>query len=384
MNMDRSREIFICLLSAMALLVFSVVFLLAEDETVIGSYMVGGALLLWLMVRMGAYARVIAAVAHHERLWSGLLFIAALILLFFFRDNHYCLFLLGTIFCYTIAVLGLNVQLGYTGVINFSAASFFGVGGYTAGMLLNQGLVPPFAAFMLGGVMAGLVGCVLLLPVLRTSGHYSALVTMAFALLFNVFLEVNESFGGPQGIAVPSFSLFGVDFASDVEWGMITGSFYLRYDLFILLFLALVFTMVRRVERSWMGLAMDAVRLDETASACFGINIVRWKVTAFTMGNVLMGMAGALYAMMLAYISPANFTFSDSLLFLSILLLGGMGNCWGVILATSIMVVLPEKLQFIQEYRYLLYSLLVLLMIVYRPMGLLPRRTRVVISEDVA
>ena len=154
--------------------------------------------------------------------------------------------------------------------------------------------------------------------------------------------------------------------------------------LFILLFLALVFTMVRRVERSWMGLAMDAVRLDETASACFGINIVRWKVTAFTMGNVLMGMAGALYAMMLAYISPANFTFSDSLLFLSILLLGGMGNCWGVLLATSIMVVLPEKLQFIQEYRYLLYSLLVLLMIVYRPMGLLPRRTRVVTSEDVA
>ena len=133
-----------------------------------------------------------------------------------------------------------------------------------------------------------------------------------------------------------------------------------------------------------MGLAMDAVRLDETASACFGINIVRWKVTAFTMGNVLMGMAGALYAMMLAYISPANFTFSDSLLFLSILLLGGMGNCWGVLLATSIMVVLPEKLQFIQEYRYLLYSLLVLLMIVYRPMGLLPRRTRVVTSEDVA
>ena len=115
--MDRSREIFICLLSAMALLVFSVVFLLAEDETVIGSYMVGGSLLLWLMVRMGAYARGIAAVAHHERLWSGLLFIAALILLFFFRDNHYCLFLIGTIFCYTIAVLGLNVQLGYTGVI---------------------------------------------------------------------------------------------------------------------------------------------------------------------------------------------------------------------------------------------------------------------------
>ena len=120
-----------------------------------------------------------------------------------------------------------------------------------------------------------------------------------------------------------------MDFASDVEWGLITGSFYLRYDLFILLFLALVFTMVRRVERSWMGLAMDAVRLDETASACFGINIVRWKVTAFTMGNVLMGMAGAVYAMMLGYISPANFTFSDSLLFLSILLLGGMGKLLG-------------------------------------------------------
>ncbi len=118
------------------------------------------------------------------------------------------------------------------------------------------------------------------------------------------------------------------------------------------------------------------MRGDEIASACFGVNIARWKITAFTAGNFLAGVAGAFYAMMLAYISPANFTFADSLLFLSILLLGGIGNNWGVLVATAFVVVLPEKFQVIQEYRYLIYSSVVLLMIIFRPAGLLPRRVR--------
>lgn len=109
---------------------------------------------------------------------------------------------------------------------------------------------------------------------------------------------------------------------------------------------------------------------------CSGISIARWKIWAFTAGNFICGIAGAYYAMMLAYISPANFAFSDSLLFLSILLLGGLGSRWGVILAAAFMVMLPEKFQVIQEYRYLIYSAIVLLMILYRPAGLLPRRPR--------
>jgi len=195
--------------------------------------------------------------------------------------------------------------------------------------MANAG-VPSLLALPLGGLASALTGCILLLPVLRTSGHYAALVTMAFALLFRVFLEVCPWFGGPQGhtggrAERARRKLYGRYTHSGLDF-----SFYAKYDLFALLMLCLTFGFIRRLERSWFGLSMDAVRGDEVASACFGVSIARWKITAFTMGNFISGMAGAFYAMMLAYISPANFSFADSLLFLSILLLGGIGNSWGV------------------------------------------------------
>jgi len=140
--------------------------------------------------------------------------------------------------------------------------------------------------------------------------------------------------------------------------------------------LALAFTFVRRVERSWIGLNLDAVRLDETAAACFGLNITRWKITAFTLGNFLIGLAGALFAMMLGFIAPTNFTFGDSLILVSIVLLGGIGNPWGLVVATAILIVVPEKLQAIQEYRFLLFSAMVILILLFRPEGLLPRSLR--------
>jgi ABC-type branched-subunit amino acid transport system permease subunit len=133
---------------------------------------------------------------------------------------------------------------------------------------------------------------------------------------------------------------------------------------------------VRRLERSWIGLNLDALRLDETAAMCFGLNIARWKITGFLIGNFLIGISGAIYAMMIGFIAPANFTFGDSLIFVSIVLLGGIGNVWGLILATIIVVIIPEKLQAIQEYRFLLYAALVMAMLLFRPEGLLPRPVR--------
>jgi ABC-type branched-subunit amino acid transport system permease subunit len=146
--------------------------------------------------------------------------------------------------------------------------------------------------------------------------------------------------------------------------------------LLALLLVALGMVLVKRLERSWIGLNMDAIRLDETASACFGIDLARWKITAFTLGNFLAGVAGALYGMMLAFIAPNNFTFADGLIMVSIVLLGGIGNPWGVAVATVIVVVVPEKLQTIQEYRFLLYALLVIVVLLFRPEGLLPRPVR--------
>lgn len=366
----------VCVLAATALSAYLGWFLAAEDNLHIVACLMVGLAVLGLLAATSLLKEIFNCIHAYRKLWAGLMIAMAAVLIAFFHANDYILFLLGTVMAYSVAVLGLTVQLGFCGVINFAGASFFGIGGYTAALLMQNTDLPPFAALAAGGIMAAFVGSVLLLPVLRTSGNYAALVTMAFALLFTVFAQVCPLFGGPQGIAVSPLAIGGYDFTADLEvWG-VSSSFYVRYDAVALVFLAVVFLLVRRLECSWMGLAMDSVRGDEIASSCFGIGIARWKITAFTTGNFLCGLAGAFYAMMIAYISPANFAFSDSLLFLSILLLGGMGNCWGVILATAFVVALPEKFQFIQEYRYLLYSMIVVLMIVFRPSGLLPRTMR--------
>src|SRR6516225_3411242 len=119
----------------------------------------------------------------------------------YFHDDHFVMLLIVTVLLYSIATLGLNIQFGYAGVLNFAGASFFGVGAYTSAELNATG-VPHLLVLLIGGLLAALIGSILLLPVLRTRGHYAAVVTIAFALLFKTFLEVNDVLGGPQGMQV--------------------------------------------------------------------------------------------------------------------------------------------------------------------------------------
>ena len=302
--------------------------------------------------------------------------VAAFVVAAFFHDNHFVLLLVVTVLLYTVATLGLNIQFGYAGVLNFAGASFFGIGAYTSAVLNAHTAVPHLLVLLIGGMLAALIGSLLLLPVLRTRGHYAALVTIAFALLLKTFLEVNDVLGGPQGMQVKGMRILGWSFNDNFEIGKIELSFYMSYFVVSMLLLAGAFVLVRRLERSWIGLNLDALRLDETAASCFGLDIARWKITAFMLGNFLIGIAGALFGMVGGFVAPNNYTFADSLIMVSILLLGGIGNPWGLVVATIIVVVVPEKLQTIQEYRFLLYALLVIMVLLFRPEGLLPRPVR--------
>jgi len=275
-----------------------------------------------------------------------------------------------------VAALGLTVQFGYAGIVNFAGSAFVGIGCYTAAVATKYGMVPSLLTLPLGGVAAAAIGSILILPVLRTRGHYAALVTIAFGILFKTFIEVNDALGGPQGMSVGSLTFAGWAFNDPVGIGGFETSFYFSYLGVALALLVLTFALVRRLERSWVGLSMDAIRLDEVASACYGLDIARWKVLAFTLGNFLAGMAGALYGHVLGFIAPNNFTFGDSLVLVSIVLLGGIGNPWGVTAAAAFVVILPEKFQIIQEYRFVLYAVLVMLVLLFRPEGLLPRPLR--------
>lgn len=316
------------------------------------------------------------AFTDHEDALGGCAILAAIAVGAFFCEDHFVLLLVITVMLYSVATLGLNIQFGYAGVLNFAGASFFGIGAYTSAVLNEHTAVPHLIVLVVGGLLAALVGSLLLLPVLRTRGHYAAVVTIAFALLFKTFLEVNDVLGGPQGLQVRGMNVLGWSFNDNIELGPVTLSFYMNYFVVSLPLLIAAFILVRRLERSWIGLNLDALRLDETAASCFGLDIVRWKITAFLIGNFLIGIAGALFGMVGGFVGPNNYTFADSLILVSILLLGGIGNPWGLMLATIIVVVVPEKLQTIQEYRFLLYALMVIAVLLFRPEGLLPRPVR--------
>ena len=356
--------------------VYLAALLAAERQAVIIALLAAGIAGIAGAAWLGLLERVSRSFAAHENTFGGCAVLAALAVAGVFHNNHFVLLLMVTVLLYSVATLGLNVQFGYAGVVNFAGASFFGIGAYTSAVLNAQASIPPLVVIVIGGLLAALVGSLLLLPVLRTRGHYAAVVTIAFALLFKTFLEVNDVLGGPQGMQVKPMTLFGWSFNDGIEIGGVSASFYLNYFLLSLLLLSGAFVLVQRLERSWIGLNLDALRLDETAAGCFGLNVARWKVTAFLIGNFLIGIAGALFGMVGGFVAPNNYTFADSLILVSILLLGGIGNPWGLVAATIIVVVVPEKLQTLQEYRFLLYALMVIAVLLFRPEGLLPRPVR--------
>jgi ABC-type branched-subunit amino acid transport system permease subunit len=367
---------FPALASMAGVTLFAVLFLHAESQSAIMGLCVGMAVALFLLARFGWNALATASFAGHSRAAQASVVAGVLVITAVFYDQHFPLLMLASVLLYIVVCLGLNLQFGYAGVVNFAGAAFFGIGCYTAAVLVNHTALPHLLVVLAGGAMAAIIGSLLILPVLRTYGHYAALITIAFGILFRVFLEVNDALGGPQGIKLPGMEIFGWKLNDSLQFGETEISFYANYVLLALVMAAVAFTLVRRLERSWIGLALDAVRLDETACAAFGIDVARWKITAFTLGNFLAGLAGSVYAMMTGFVAPNSFTFGDSLILVSIVLLGGIGNPWGLTVATAIVVMLPEKLQFIQEYRLLLYAGLVILILLFRPGGLMPRQVR--------
>ena len=358
------------------LAIFAALLLLLHDRWAPLAVVAAGAITLVVALKTGAAARAEHSFAAHEGAMNAVVVVAFLGVFIALGRENFSLLMLCTVLLYGIACLGLNIQLGYCGVMNFAGAAFFGAGSYTAAVLAAHTALPHLLILLAGGLVAGLLGSVLLLPLLRTRGHYAALITVAFGVLFRSFLEVNDTLGGPQGLVVPGLNLFGWSFNEPLTIAGVTFSFYLNYALLILLLASIAFVLARRLERSWIGMNLDAVRIDEVAASTFGLNVPYLKIMAFVIGNIFAGIAGAVFAMMTGFVSPNDFDFSTSLVLIAILVLGGIGNPWGILPAAALVIILPEKLQAIQEYRFLLYSLAVVAILLFRPAGLFPRRLR--------
>ena len=355
-------------IAAMAL--YAAFFLHAESQAQVLGLLALAVVGVPVLARVGWIARTAVSLEAHPLAARSASVAALAVIIALFHEQHFVMLMLASVLLYSVACLGLTVQFGYAGVVNFAGAAFLGVGGYTSAVLGPH--VPHALVLLIGGLLAALVGSILILPILRTRGHYAALITVAFGILFRTFVEVNDALGGPQGLQVKGMNLFGWELNSPAG----DLSFYANYVVVGLALAAAAFVLVRRLERSWVGLNLDAVRLDETAAAVFGIDVARWKILAFTCGNFFAGVAGAAYAMMTGFVAPNSFTFGDSLILVSIVLLGGLGSAWGVPLAAGIVLLVPEKLQALQEYRFLLYAVLVIVILLVRPQGLIARPSR--------
>ncbi len=306
------------------------------------------------------------------------------VIAFAFMASRNLLDLATLIMIYVMLGLGLNIQVGLAGLLDLGYVGFYAVGAYTYALLNQYFGLSFWASLPIAGAMSALFGFLLGFPVLRLRGDYLAIVTLGFGEILRILLNnLTTITGGPNGISgIPKPTLFGLEFSRRAEQGGQTFHefFGMHYDanlkivfLYLMALVLVVFTIVviKRMLRMPLGRAWEALRDDEIACRSLGLNPTIIKLSAFSIGAAFAGFAGSFFAARQGFISPESFTFMESAIILAIVVLGGMGSLAGVILAAIIMTVLPEIRAF-NEYRMLMFGLLMVVMMLWRPQGLLP------------
>lgn len=292
---------------------------------------------------------------------------------------------------YIMMGLGLNIVVGFAGLLDLGYVAFYAVGAYSYALLSQYFGLSFWICLPISGLMAALFGFLLGFPVLRLRGDYLAIVTLGFGEIIRLVLNNWDSLtGGPDGIGnISKPTLFGLEFSRRAKEGGIpfheyfditySGSYKVIFLYFIVLLLV-IFTLwvINRLIRMPIGRAWEALREDEIACRSLGLNPTAIKLSAFTLGAAFAGFAGSFFAARQGFISPESFTFIESAIVLAIVVLGGMGSQIGIILAAIAMTVLPELAREFDQYRMLLFGLVMVLMMIWRPQGLLPTKRPVV------
>jgi branched-chain amino acid transport system permease protein len=300
----------------------------------------------------------------------------------------------ANILIFATVALGLNVVVGLAGLLDLGYVAFLGVGAYAAALVSGSdssvlGVEFPFWAAVLTGAGASLIfGVVIGAPTLRLHGDYLAIVTLGFGEIFRIGMENLDGSSGPSvtnganGIAnIPDLVIFGFDLGEDhTVFGIELGPFA-NYYLLMLLFTIVIVTIFRRADQSRIGRAWVAVREDETAARAMGINGFRVKLIAFALGATLAGMAGTVQAHVTSSVTPEQYQFVEvvppnSAFLLAAVILGGMGTVTGPLIGASLLYLIPAKLQFIGDYQLLLFGLALIILMRYRPEGLLADRRK--------
>ncbi len=296
--------------------------------------------------------------------------LVTVILLMPFISSGYQVNIMISALIYVIIGLGLNIVVGFAGQLVLGYAAFYAVGAYTFGLLNMYFGVGFWLALPIGTAVAGLFGIIVSLPVIRLRGDYLAIVTLGFGeitrLVLQNWVELTNGPGGIDKIPQPEFFNFVMDDPSTTKY-----IYYITCALALVAFMSLIRLKNSRVGRSWL-----AVSEDETAAQVMGINTTWAKLSAFALSAVWAGVAGVLFATKTRFINPDSFTFMDSALFLCIVVLGGMGSIYGMLVGAFAIALLPEYLRAFSDYRMLMFGAAMVLMMIFRPQGLIPPKVR--------
>ncbi|MFJ6630403.1 branched-chain amino acid ABC transporter permease [Streptomyces sp. NPDC091376] len=343
--------------------------------------------------KAGLAQRVSAIAARHRNVAMVGAFAAAAAFPFTQSDDQYATIGVNILIFATVA-LGLNIVVGLVGLLDLGYVAFLGVGAYAAAMVSGSpsspfGLHLPFWAAILVGAAASMVFGVLIgAPTLRLRGDYLAIVTLGFGEIFRIAVNNMDGTSGPDitngsnGISsIPNLNMFGFDFGAEHTIAGFTIGRFANYFLLMLLVTLVVVVVFRRSSESRIGRAWVAIREDETAAEAMGINGFRVKLIAFALGAALAGLAGAVQAHVTYTVTPEQYQFAhvvppNSAFLLAAVVLGGMGTISGPLVGGALLYLIPNKLQFLGDKQLLAFGLALILLMRFRPEGLIPNRRR--------
>jgi branched-chain amino acid transport system permease protein len=312
---------------------------------------------------------------------SLLVAFALLVVAYPFALGMYHTNIMITALIYVILALGLNIVVGQGGLLNLGYAAFFAVGAYTYGFLwkymgpvfVSAGIEPGWLfwiALPSAGIIATIFGILLSLPVLRLRGDYLAIITLAFGEIVRMVLQNSGDItGGAAGI-----SLIPRPWFLNIRLPPKQAATYIYYITVVLVVLTIF--IVRRLEDSRVGRALEAMREDEIACESMGINLVRNKLATFALGAFWAGIAGVVLASQTTYINPDSFTLWESIIILMAVVIGGTGSIPGAIVGALLLKLLPEYFRPLAQYRMLIYGIAMIVIIIFKPDGLIPRNRK--------
>jgi branched-chain amino acid transport system permease protein len=345
------------------------------------------------LTRAGLIARITALTTKHRNVTLTAALVAAFCFPFTQQNEEYALIGANILIFATVA-LGLNVVVGLAGLLDLGYVAFLGVGAYAAALVSGSPMSPigvqfPFWAAVLTGAAASLIfGVVIGAPTLRLRGDYLAIVTLGFGEIFRLTVNALNGVSGPdltngsQGIpSIPDLELLGFDFGISHDIGGFSLGRSANYYLLMLFFTAVVVLVFRRSGESRIGRAWVAIREDETAATAMGINAFRLKLLAFALGATLAGLAGTVQAHVSYTVTPEQYQFAGSVppnsaFLLAAVILGGMGTLSGPLVGAALLYLIPAKLQFMADYQLFLFGVALMLLMRFRPEGLVADRRK--------